>query len=1055
MKLLQSAKKSAIMLLLLLCNWAALFAQGKTVTGKVTSKEDGKPVEGVTVAVKGSSQRSLTNERGEFSITVPGAETILVFSYVGKTRQEIKVGGQTAINLAMVAESGSLDDVVITVGYGTKKRANVLGSVATIDPKEVEDLPVANLTTALVNKVPGVSINQTSGKPGSTTSLRIRNPVTFGNSGSIEPLYVIDGIAYNDPDGKTFFDNLDATMVESISFLKDAAASIYGSRGANGVVLVTTKKGKPGKPRISYAGSYGLSSPIKVPERLNSLEHITLLNNKYAARSGNAWLNSMYTQAELDYAANNNYNWLDEVFENSYLQRHTLNVSGGSDKITFFGGANYLKEIGNFQDLYATRYGVRMGMSAKITEDLTADVNFSLDNSVQNRPTPKGIAAFAGQNSDQNDQLNATIGALMLIPQWVPLYIDGKPLYTAAPGWHPKEVQNTGTYARSNSKGQNITVSLNYKVPFLKGLSFRANYGYNTRNAAGKEYYVSYNLYDFQRLGLPATMPVTRQAIQFTNIPTTSNAVRAIKNGNSLRQSTDDSKNYQLNFAANFKKKFGKHDIDFLALAEQSESSTNGYFTSVEGQVIPGIDEFWGFTTDKAFFDHASASSETGRMSYLGRVNYSYMDRYLFEGSLRADASPNFPKASRWGYFPSAAIGWRISQENFLKDVAFLDDLKIRYQIGATGSDAVRNYQYYDRFTQTTGMLFGTTSTPGLNNNAIPNPSITWEKALYNNVGLDGTILKKKFNFTLDFYTRHNTDMLQTATSTVPGSLGVAIADQNYAEMKSWGLEGSLNYNGRIGKDFNFNVQVNTGFSDNKVLKKFYAPASDTGWKNPIGRRTDNGVEGYVYTGIFRNQAEVDDWYKSHPGWKINGDSARVGYMNFQDINGDGVITELDKGRIAPRSGSVWGAGFNLGMSYKGLRLSINASLTVGGTGIYDKTARTPPTENQGALSFWRDSWSPTNPNAKYPVINAPLASEVSTFWMVNNTLLRVNNAQLSYSLPQAWAAKYKIPDVKMYIVATNLFDIINHQNYKSSWSNVAVDYPPLRTFTFGLNVAL
>ena len=1042
-----------LLLLLISCFYA--HAQQKIVNGVVRDAETREPLAGVTVGIKGNSTvNTATNDKGEFTITVSSNESVLKFSSIGFVYQELAVGERTTLDIFLGKETKRMEDVVV-VGYGSKKRANVLGSVGTVNPKEIEDLPVANLATALVNKVPGVSISMTSGKPGSTTNLRIRNPVTFGSTGSINPLYVIDGIAYNEPEGKNFFDNLDASMVESISFLKDAAASVYGSRGANGVVLVTTKRGKAGKPRISYTGSYGISDAAQMPSTLSAYEHVQALNNKYLSRP--AWNNLVYTQQELDHVKTHNNDWLGQTWENSSLQRHVINISGGSDKITFFGGANYYTETGNLSDLYAKRYGVRVGMNAKITDNLTGDVSFNFDNSTQNRPTPKGIASFAGINQDQNDEMNATIGALMLIPRWVPMYIDGRAVFTTAPGWHPEEVQNTGTYARTRSNGQSVTASLNYKLPWVEGLSFRLNYGFNTRNVQGKEYYVSYDLYDFQRTNLsPLTgTGVTKQAVIFTNLLAATNPIRRIKNDNSLRQASDLAKSYQFNQSINYKRTFGKHDVDLLLLAEQSESETESFFTSVEGQVIPGVDQLWGYTSDRSFWDHAGSATETGRMSYLGRLNYSFNDRYLLEASMRADASPNFPPDSRWGYFPSVAVGWKISEENFFEGIRFIDDLKLRLQVGATGSDAVANYQYYERYTQTTGMLFGNVNTNGLNNNRIPNANITWEKALYKNLGLDGTMLNNRLNFSLDYYHRHNTDMLQTPSSSVPTTLGVAIADQNYAEMKSWGVEGTIGYAANITKDFRINIQTNIGWSDNKVLQKYFAAATDTGWKYPIGRRTDNGIEGYKATTIFRSQAEVDAWYSKHPGWLINGDSARVGYLNFEDINGDGRITELDRTRIAPRGGSLFGVGFNLGFTYKQIRLSINTSVSVGGTRTYDNSARRPPTENQSALSFWNDTWSPNNVNAKYPVINAPLLSETSTFWIVNGTTWRINNAQLSYTLPQNLRTKFKIPELRVFVVGTNLWTIVSHQRYKDAAQNVSVDYPILRTYTFGLNVTL
>jgi len=401
------------------------------------------------------------------------------------------------------------------------------------------------------------------------------------------------------------------------------------------------------------------------------------------------------------------------------------------------------------------------------------------------------------------------------------------------------------------------------------------------------------------------------------------------------------------------------------------------------------------------------------------------------------------------------AIGWKISQEKFFHDnIRFVNDLKIRFQVGLTGNDAVKNYQYRERFTQTTGMLFGNTMTSGLNNNDIPNSSITWEKALYKNLGFDGSFFDRRFDFAIDLYHRYNYDMLMQPTSTVPTSFGGGISDQNYGRLKSYGIEAALTYNGTVGKEFKYFTSVNFGISDNKVIRKYYG-AGDTAWRNPIGRRTDNGLEGYKSVGILRTQADVDALLVKNPNWTIDGEKPIPGYMNYEDINGDGKIDENDKTRIAPRGSNLFGLGFNLGASWKSFKFSVNMSLQVGGYAVYDKTARTPATENQRSLAFWQDSWSPENPNAKYPLINAPLIKEISNFWMVKATTMRVNNMTLSYGLPQGLSSRWKIPELRVFAAGTNLWSIINHQSYKDPATNLAVDYPALRTYTFGLNVSL
>ncbi|MVT11859.1 SusC/RagA family TonB-linked outer membrane protein [Chitinophaga tropicalis] len=1010
--------------------------------GRVYGNDDGSGLPGVTVRVKVGNKGTTTQPDGTYTLKVHENSTIVV-SLMGFVTQEIPVNRQQIIDVYLAKDVKSLTETVI-IGYGTQKRPNVLGSVASINPAEIEDLPVANLATALQNKVPGVSVSQSSGRPGSTTSLTIRNPVTWAATGSsTDPLFVIDGFQMTKQD----FDNLDATQVESVTFLKDAAASIYGARGANGVVLVKTKVGKPGKPRISYAGSYGTSSATYIPEMLNSYDHAVQLNNKYTSLK-DANTNKFYTADELEYLKTHNYNWIDDVWKSSHLTRHTVNVSGGTERVTFFAGANYYNETGNVGELDVKKYGLRMGINTKIIDNLTANISFATDNSNTNRPTPKTVQSGL---TEQSDQMSATVSALLLTPGWVPLYIDGRPVYSQVPGWHPGELVKTGSYARTRSQGQTINASLDYKLPAIKGLSFRVQYARNNRNNFGKEFYVPYSLYNFVREGTHQTT----QNVIFTDKLTATNATTLIKNGNLMSESYGGSASYQLDEMISYDRTFGKHDISLLLVAEQSESTADNFDTRREQVVIPGIDELFAFSQDKNFYDNSGSASEGGRMSYVSRLNYAFMDRYLLEATFRADASQNFPKHSQWGYFPSAAIGWKISEETFFREnVRFVDNLKIRFQVGLTGNDAVKNFQYKERYTQTTGMLFGNTMTSGLNNNDVPNTSITWEKALYKNLGFDGSFFNRRFDFAIDLYHRYNYDMLQQPTSTVPTTFGGGISDQNYGRLKSWGLEAMLNYNGNVGKDFKYSAAINFGISDNKVIRKFYG-AGDTAWRNPIGRRTDNGLEGYKSTGILRTQEEVDAFLSKNPNWTIDGEKLIPGYMNYEDINKDGKIDENDKTRIAGRGGSLFGMGFNLGASWKGLKLSVNIGLSVGGSEAYDKTARTPATENQRSLAMWKDSWSPGNPNAKYPLINSPLIKEVSDFWVRSATTMRVNNMMLSYNLPTDLSARWKIPELRVFATGTNLWSIINNQPYKDPATNLAVDYPALRTYTFGLNLSL
>ncbi|MBS1562822.1 MAG: carboxypeptidase-like regulatory domain-containing protein, partial [Bacteroidetes bacterium] len=347
-----------------------------SISGKVVDAQTSKPLSGATVRVKNGTQTVQTNEQGEYKILAPSTESILTISYIGYVVYEVKAGAGPTLNINLTPTGGAvLEDVVVSVGYGTKKRSDVIGAISTIKGEVVEDLPVANLGTALKNRLPGVGVSVASGKPGATTTVNVRNSITLSSQlGSADPLFVIDGLTLT----KTDFDNLDASLVESITFLKDAAAAVYGAAGAKGVVIVTTKRGKPGKAVINYSGSYGISDISGKPKVLSAVEQAQAMNDSYELQ--NYPTNTpVFSKADLDTLARKHYSWFDELWKPSHVMRHTLSVSGGTDKLTFFAGGNYYNETGNLNDLYITKYGIRSGMNAKISPSVSASIALNTD----------------------------------------------------------------------------------------------------------------------------------------------------------------------------------------------------------------------------------------------------------------------------------------------------------------------------------------------------------------------------------------------------------------------------------------------------------------------------------------------------------------------------------------------------------------------------------------------------------------------------------------------------------------------------------------------------
>ncbi len=1054
--------KKALFLQFFLLLSCMLFAQQKTVTGKVLDA-DGNPLMGVTVGVKGTNTNVATDVTGAFKIEVPSNQAVLKFSSAGMLTEEHAVGTRTSIVIKMEKSVKQLDDVVV-VGYGTKKRVNVQGSVATVKASVIEDLPVANLGSALVNRVPGVSVNFSSGKPGSTTDINIRNAVTFagGLAATTQPLYVIDGIIvnptiFNQSPNPDFFENLDASQIEDITFLKDASAAIYGAAGAKGVVLITTKKGKIGKPKISYSGYLGSSTEAVKTKTMSAYEHAKMLNDGYELN--NTAVGSRFSQADLDrLSLMPNSAWYDEIWKPGTVQRHTLNVSGGSDRITFFTGGSYYNEKGNFGDINVNKYSIRSGIDAKIIDGLTANLSVSSDYNKESRGTLKGA------NSETDD---LSIRALYLTPKWVPTTVKGLPTLWNGPNppgnWSMVGLFNSGNYTRTNSQGLSLNASLEFKPSFIKGLTAKVQFGKLNRNNADKQYYPSYKVANVIRNG--------NNGLLYSDSINASAPTTTITNSNQMSEGSTISSSYQLIGSLSYMKKFKDHDFSIMAAVDQGQAESRNIFLTKFQQLVAGVDEFWAFSNDPTSIASITdairnpQATEFVKRSYLSRMDYSFKNKYFLEVIARYDASSNFAPDNRWGLFPTVGLGWKISDEKFFSNnVRFINTLKLRANYGLVGEDRVANKTYVNRFTQTTGYLFGNVYTNGLDPNLYPNPDATWEKSKTFNVGLDASALNGKLNFTMDMYQRYTYDAFnQLDAIALPLTAGIPTSVKNYGRQLSWGTEFSVGYRGKIGRDWGFNADVNFGWSNSQVLQQYFSPINfglygSNGLSNVIGKdpRTYNGNNyGYIATGILRTQDQVDAILAKNPNYLIGGQKPQVGFMDYKDVNGDGKIDDNDITLMFDKTAAVVGFGITLGVTYKEFKLQTNLNLTIGGKRFYDTEARKVPTTTQNAPAFWNDHWTPDNPNAEYPRADAPLAKELSTFWAVNGTQSRINNMVLSYSLPKRISSKYKIPDCRLMLSGTNLWSLINPLKYKDPYTSNFANYPTLRTMSLGINVSL
>lgn len=1052
----QQLTKCGLLLLLLFLSCLQLSAQQRTVTGIVQNQDTREPLAGVTVGVKGTDRTTITNEKGEFSIVVSGNESVVKFTYIGMAYQEIIVGEKTALTISLAKDNKQMEDVVV-VGYGSQKRIHLTGAVATVDMKQIQDLPVGSLSAALRGQMPGVSVSGGYSRPGDNASITIRNPIFFSkDGGSTEPLYVIDDIIRTPAD----FNVLDASEIENISILKDAAAAIYGIQGANGVIVVRTKRGKAGTPKINYSVSYGVADATELPKMMNGFQQATYLNNmimaekKFIADGTDGYKADVdwYTDDELEHFRHNSTDWLQVGWQPAITMRHALNVSGGSDKATYFAGVSYTNQTANFDNINTDKWTFRASTDLKLTTGLKLGLSVSGDLSQNKRYYNK-----QGSESVDND-----VKTLVGTPMFNPYYVNGLPvLLTSATNsqvenFHFFEIQNSNNTTTTRNTGLNVQGTLTYEVPFVKGLKFGLNYNKNLENSFGKQYGTKYTVYRFSMLG-------DHKHIYGGNVT----SAITLSNGDRVRISPSYSDNYQLNATAMYDRTFGKHQIGVFAGYEQYEAETDLVNAMREGAIIGGLDNMnyalGTNTTDEV-------QTEFGRLAYIGRINYSYDNRYLAEFTMRADANVNFAPEYRWGYFPSMSLGWVASQEEFFRrNVRFIDFLKIRGSVGALGSDNTRGYQYLTNYVAQTGRapVFGGNNDRGYvitPNVAIANYDLRWDDAIKYNAGIDVQFLNSRLSVSADAFLDHRKNQLTTLTSSVSLLIGANLPPENFSETKSFGYELSVGWKDNIGSNWTYNINSFLSWSDNKMII-VDQPVGNVGtYLDALGRSSDRGVYGYQYLGMFRSQQQVDDFLAKNPGYTILGDAPKPGMLYYQDIRGpkdasgkytgpDGKITEEDQDYLTPKSSNHYGLGFNFGITYKSVSLNVVSGMSFGGQNVMESAAVKKGSATSNRPEFWKDVWTPDNPNAAYP---NPYYSNnydrTSSFWFVSSFTWRITNFNLSYTLPARWVNKAGFGSVRAFLVGTNPLNLYNPYSYRDNSSNYDV-YPAIRTFSLGLNV--
>ena len=1082
-------------------------AQNKVVQGTVLD-DLGEPVIGATVKVAGTKTAVITDMDGNYKLSVPKGGKVTV-SYIGF--KDATTNGGT---IKLVADDKTLQEVVV-VGYGTQKKAHLTGSVANIPTDDIQDLANGGLAASLGGLVNGLSVSGGDSRPGESARIMIRDTNSLGEVGSTaqQPLFVIDGYIYpNDVKvgnvtqnlGAEAFNNLDASEVESISVLKDASAAVYGARAANGVILVTTKKGKMGAPRISYSGSFGLADEVSRPKMLNAYQYGRLYNAVTAADPTNTSLNkttSLFQADELEAMKSLNYDLLDKYWDTAFQQKHSVNVSGATDKVNYFAGISYYKQDGNLGKLDYDRWNYRAGVDVKVSKWLGANLTVSGDYGTKNRPLVK----VGGSGSEKDYNL------LLTRPTYMPESVNGYDILAFGPsntqkdqsqGYNFATSQNNGDYQKNMNSNLNISGSVNYDFGWsniLKGLKLRFTYSKSINTDKSNQYGSMFTLYKMDKRygsGNHLYTPTSGDEADFDYLDASNFTANKTNNGDMLYRNMVRTDNYQMNFTVQYQRDFGQHHLGGLFSIEKSEAESE----YLEGQ----RNSPYEFTTgqyNSATGDRTTVftRSESGTLSYIGRINYAYANKYLFEALVRSDASTKFAPKNYWGTFPAFSAGWVISEENWFRNkVKGIDFLKLRASWGMTGRDNTTAWQWKRLYAQDAnrGTVFGEgTGIPSGNritinkNISAVNADVHWDKDYKTNVGIDAQFLNNRLAVTFDYYYEKNRKMLMNLSQSKPTTIGTQSAATNVGEMDSWGGELSVTWKDKIGKDFKYSIGVNTGWSDNKVLNMDWVTDYLYRQITP-GHRTDVGLWGMQCIGMFRTFQDIEEYFEKYNITSYMGmtkDQVRPGMLMYKDVRGaydeatgtyagpDGVVDEKnDLIKMGDRSSNIYGFTMNLKADWKGISLSAQLGASWGGYTTIPGAALKPTgnLEYCNMPSFWNpdNMYSYQNvydeagnllvkenreayyPNLKYTSVNAV----ASTFWRVSNARVALNRMTLAYTLPKSWLGNIGINGCRINITGQNLINFYNPypDNFMNPMSGSYGSYPNLRKWTVGVNLS-
>jgi TonB-linked SusC/RagA family outer membrane protein len=1050
-KFLESYLKQIILILICaLCTFSvtSVKAQGINIKGSVKDAS-GVALIGVGIKVKDGKNVAVTGTTGTYSISVPSKDAILVFSYVGYTTIERKVGNSTTIDISLAEDASQLSDVVV-VGYGEQKKKLLSTAISTVTAKDIEDRLVSTPGAALAGQVAGVNIAQSSGDPGAAPTIQVRGIGSIGAGNS--PLFVVDGYPLNNPDN---FNQINPADIESIQVLKDAAAAaIYGSRGGNGIIIVTTKKGVAGVTKFTFTGATGFQSVAKKVDVLNRDQYVDYVKDAFV--NAGKVVPAIYNNPELL----GDTDWQDEIFRTAPQSNYSITASGGTTKFKFNVTGSYFKQKGIIKGTDFDRYSLRAGMEAELTKKLNFSFNIAPSFTINDQTATGGglnNATINGIGTNPSGVGGSVLSAL-LQPPTLPVFnpngdyssatvsLSGNGQIFNGNPFNPVAVLDL--YKDRTTTGRLLSsTALTYEI--IKGLKFKTSLGFEA-------------IINNRKWFVPSTLMTDNAPAANLSNPLINNVRARVTNGTNYNYVSENTLTYNHIFNRD-------HNVSLLAgYSFQKNTYNEGSQYGQNGTTTNSITEY---PTNAGVILGTVSYSDNALISGFGRANYSYKDKYLFSASLRTDGSSRFGSNKRYAVFPAFSAAWRLGEEKFIQQISFLSELKLRASYGVTGNNNIGDYASQSYATQV-NYIFGAnagTQTFGFSPSSLENRDLTWETNKQLDMGFEAGFFKDRIYLTVDAYRRTTSDLLLSRS--VPSVLGFATNIlSNIGEVRNDGLEFALRTRNYTGK-FKWTTEMNIAFTKNRVISladdgAFVGYDAAFGYTNSIRVVPGEAISsfyGYRQIGVYLDAADV----AASPKWASGG--SNPGDIKYEDINGDGKIDASDITNIgSPLPKFTYG--MTNRFTYMGVELSVLLQGSYGNkilnaadryTNYYNGSFNV----RTNALNRWRSAGDPGDgmtPRAVNP--NPSSVAVVSTRNIFDGSFLRIRNVTLGYSLPTSWIKKAKIGSARIYVAAENLFTFTDYFGYNpeinvwagSNQPRYGVDqgtYPVARSFSLGLNV--